>query len=65
MRDLATLSFAVNQILGEYYYLDRSITLNPNSYVHADAMIGLELRKSEYTKSLARLELAVHRLNRR
>jgi hypothetical protein len=53
------LRYKVNQILGEYYYPDRS-TLDPNAYVHADAMAELEDKKADFDKSLAKLELTIH-----
>lgn len=66
MGGLKALQRDLNQVLGEYYFQNESgfITpLDPDLYVHANALAGLEARKEEYTKSLSLFEEALLRSN--
>jgi len=66
MGNIETLRRDLNQVLGEYYFQNESGVIapfDPDLYVHANALAGLEARKEEYIKSLSLFEEALTRFN--
>jgi hypothetical protein len=50
MGNIETLRRDLNQVLGEYYFQNESGVIapfDPDLYVHANALAGLEARKEE------------------